>query len=71
MTYSVKPSSRRLRGSTAGMLLSGAGTIGLDQVMTISRRHIASGALRGDWKAVGRDIEGAIRDVNREFQTVR
>lgn len=71
MTYSVKPSSRRLYRSAAGMLLSGAGTITIDQTMISSRRQVASGSLRGDWKSVGRDIAGAIRDVNREFETGR
>jgi hypothetical protein len=71
MTYSVKPSGSRFRRSAAGILLSGAGTISIDQTMIRSRRQLASGSLRSDWKAVGRDIAGAIRNVNREFESVR
>ncbi len=69
MTYFGK-SYRRNKRSDIELLISGAATIKIDQSMTISRRQAMTGSLRGDWKAVGRDIEGAVRDLNREFKTV-
>lgn len=67
MTYHSK--IVRHRGRTAKSLAAGAATINIDQSMRLARKQIASGSLKGDWEAVGRDLKTSLRRVRRELES--
>jgi hypothetical protein len=67
MTYHSKIVRRP--GRSAKSMVAGVATINIDQSMRLARKQMASGSIRSDWEAVGRDLKGAVRRVKREFES--
>ena len=68
MTYHTRIARRRNTRTKADLLISGAGTISLDQQMRIARKALSHGSVREDWESVMRDIESAISSAKRESE---
>jgi len=67
MNARVRFGSRRR--SRAYCLVVGASSVSIDQSMTWSRDELKNGgSLPSDWRAVGRDIAGAIKSVKRDLE---
>lgn len=70
MESNVRVRSRKEQRSALNLMFSGVGSIGFDQTMKFSRRRILDGSIASDWRAVGKDIAGAIDTVKGEKNPV-
>lgn len=66
MAFETKISIRRERNEAFESMMSGIGSINIDQSMRVSKRRILGGSIAEDWRAIGRDIAKAIATVKSE-----
>ncbi len=66
MGFETKISTRRERREAFESMISGIGSINIDQSMRLSRRRALDGSIASDWRAVGKDIAKAIEAVKSE-----
>lgn len=66
MGFETKISVRHGRRVDFESMISGVGSLNLDQKMLFARRKAMTGSLSSDWKAVGRDLAKSMASVKNE-----